>query len=57
MAQDGGIRGEAFHGEIDCCRESEGWTTVCSSIPERDGKEQGEDNPKQVGSCRFARLS
>ena len=33
------------------CRESQGWTTVCSGMPERDGKDQGEDSPKQQGSC------
>ena len=41
MAQDGGTRGGTFHGEKDCCRENQGWTTECnSSIPERDGKNQ-----------------
>ena len=24
-------------------------------MPERDGKDQGEDSPKQAGSCWFAR--
>ena len=28
---------------------------ACSSMPERDGKDQGEDSPKQAGSCWFAR--
>ena len=51
MAQDGG----KFHGEIDSCRGSQGWTTACSGMPERDGKDQKEDSPKQAGSCRFAR--
>ena len=32
MAQDGGTRGGTFHGEIDHCRESQGWTTACTSI-------------------------
>ena len=27
------------------------------SMPERDGKDQGEDGPKQAGSCWFARHS
>ena len=36
------------------CRESEGWTTTCSGMPERDGKDQGGDSPKQAGSCWFA---
>ena len=42
MAQNGETRGGAFHGEMDRCRESQGWTTTCSAMPERDGKEQGE---------------
>ena len=25
------------------------WTTACSRTPERDGKDQGEDSPKQAG--------
>ena len=37
------------------CRESRGWTTACRGMPERDGKDQGEDSPKQAGSCWFAR--
>ena len=41
MAQDGGTRGGTFHGEINRCKESQGWTTACSSMPERDGKSQG----------------
>ena len=28
---------------------------ICSRMPERDGKDQGEDSPKQAGSCWFAR--
>ena len=57
MTQDGGTRGGTFHGEMDSCRESQGWTTTCSSMPERDGKNQGEDSPKQADSCWFARHS
>ena len=30
---------ERFMGERDRCRESQGWTTACSSMPERDGKD------------------
>ena len=58
MAQDGGgARGETFQGDMNRCRESQGWTTACSSsIPEIDGKDHGEDGPKQAGSCWFARL-
>ena len=54
IAQDGGTRGETFHGEMDRCRESQGWTTACSGMPKRDGKDQGGDSPKQAGSCWFA---
>ena len=38
MAQDGGTRGGTFHGEMDRCRESQGWTTAYSSsnMPEHD---------------------
>ena len=31
MALDGGTRGGTIHGETDRCRESQGWTTACSS--------------------------
>ena len=31
MAPDGGTRGGTFYGEMDRCRESQGWTTACSS--------------------------
>ena len=55
MAQDGGTTGGTFHGEIDRCRESRGWTTACSSMPERNGKGQGEDGLKQADSWLFAR--
>ena len=55
IAQNGGTRGGTFHGKMDRCRESQGWTTACSRMPERDGKDQGEDSPKQAGSCWFAR--
>ena len=55
MAQNGRARGATFHGEMDRCKENQGWITARSSMPERDGKEQGEDNPKQAGSCWFAR--
>ena len=48
MAQDGGTKGGTFHSEMDRCRESQGWTTACSSMPERNGKDQGEDSPQQA---------
>ena len=46
MAQDGGTRSGTFHGEIDRCRESQGWTTACSRMPERDGKDQGQESKR-----------
>ena len=49
VAQDGGTRGGTFHGKMDRCRESQGRTTVCSSMPERDGKDQGEDIAQSKG--------
>ena len=55
MAQNGRASGGTFHGEIDRCRESQGWTTACSGMPECDLKDQGEDSPKQAASCWFAR--
>ena len=54
MAQNGRMKGGTFHGEMDRCRGSQGWTTACSRMPERDGKDQGEYNPKLAGSCWFA---
>ena len=56
-AQDGGPRGGRFHGETDRFRESQGWTTACSTMPERDRKDQGEDGPKQASTCWFTRQS
>ena len=38
MAQNGRTRGGTFHGEMDRRRENQGWTTACSVMPERDGK-------------------
>ena len=55
MAQNGGTRGGIFYGKMDRSRKNQGWTTECSGMPERDGKNQGEDSPKQAGSCWFAR--
>ena len=54
MAQNGGTRGGSFHGEMDGCKESQGWTTACCRMLESDGKDQGEDCPKQGGPCWFA---
>ena len=55
MVQDGRTRGGMFHGEMDRCRETLGWTTTCSSTLERDGKGQGGNNLKQACSCWFVR--
>ena len=38
-------------------RKGQSWTTACSGMPERDGKDQGEDRPKQAGSCWFAAMT
>ena len=57
IAQDGGTRGGTFHSEMDRCRESQGWTTACRNMSERDGKDLGEDSSKQACSCWFARHS
>ena len=57
MRQNGGTSGGTFHDEMDRCRESRGWTTACSSMPERYGKDQEENSPKQAGLCWFARHS
>ena len=54
MTQNGRTKGGTFHGKMDRCRKKQGWTTACSGMPERDGKDQGEDSPKQAGSCWFA---
>ena len=40
MTHDGGTGGGKFPGEMDRCRESQVWTTICRRIPERDGKGQ-----------------
>ena len=55
MAKKGETRVGTFHAEMDRSKDSQGWTTVCSGTPERDGKDQGEDSPKQAGSFWFAR--
>ena len=43
--------------EMYRCRKSRGWTTACSSMPERDGKYRRQDSPKQACSCWFTRHS
>ena len=51
MAQNGGTRGGTFHGEMDRCRESQGCTPACSSMPERDGKDQEEEIAQSNRAC------
>ena len=55
MAHNGRTMGGTFHGDMNRCRENQGWTAACSGMPERDGKNQEEDSPKQAGWCWFAR--
>ena len=57
VEKDGGTRGGTFNGKMDRCRESQDWTTACSSMPERDEKDQGDDSSKEAGSCWFAHHS
>ena len=52
MTQDGGTReGGTFGGEIDQCRGSQGWSTACSSLHERDGK----DHKERIAQSKRAR--
>ena len=47
---------EHFMGKwIAAEKTKQGWTTAPSRMPEHDGKDQGEDSPKQAGSCSFVR--
>ena len=55
MVQNGGTRGVTFDDQVDRCRKSQGWSTACSGMLKRDGKDQGEDSSKQGSSCWFAR--
>ena len=48
MTQNGKTRGGIFHGQIDRCRENQGWTTACSGMPERDGRPR-RGQPKASG--------
>ena len=43
-------KGETFHGEIGRCRESRGWTTACSGMPERDRRAK-----KRIAQSKRAR--
>ena len=57
IEQDDRTRGGTFHGGVDSCRESQGWATAWSSMPERDRKANGEDSPRQACSSWFSRHS
>ena len=57
MAQNGGTRGGTFHSEMDRCRESQGWTTTCSGMPERDGKDQDKERIAQSKRARESSLA
>ena len=46
---------EVFYDEMDRGRESQGYTTACSSVFERDGKDQREGSTEQASSYWFAR--
>ena len=48
-------KGRDIYGEMDRCRENQGWTMACGGMPERDGRNQEEDSPEQASSCWFAR--
>ena len=52
MAEQGA---EHFTAKWIAAEKSQCWTTACSRMPERGEKDQGEDSPKEAGSCRFAR--
>ena len=51
MTQKSDTRGGILHDEMDRGRESQYCNAACSSMPERDGKDQREDSPKQARSC------
>ena len=50
MAKDGGTRGRTFHGEMDRCRESQGWTTACNRMPNVTGRTK-----KRIAQSKRAR--
>ena len=51
MAQNGGT----FHGKMDRRRKNQGWTTACSGMPERDGKDQREDTSSKASGLVLLR--
>ena len=52
MAQDSGTRGGTFTWRNGPLQKSQGWTTGCSSMPERDGKDQREERTAQSKRAR-----
>ena len=55
MTQNGGKRAGRFMAK--CVAAEKARAGLRHAMPERDGKDQGEDSPKQPGSCWFARHS
>ena len=50
MAQNGRTRGGTFHGEMDRCRENQGWTTACTGMLELTGRTK-----KRIAQSKRAR--
>ena len=51
MPQDGGTRGETFHGGIDRCRESQGWhAVVCPNVTGRAKSRIAQSKRVRAGS-------
>ena len=50
MAQNGGTRGGTFHGKMDRCRESQGWTTACPNVTGRTKKRTAQSKRARAGS-------
>ena len=57
MAQNGGTRGGTFHGEMDRCRESQGWTVARRGMPERDEKRRTKERIAQSKRTRAGSLA
>ena len=57
VAQDSETRNGTFHGETDRRRESQDWTTARSSMPERDGRDRGNERIAQSKRARTGSLA